>query len=178
MYEQTVHVPALVFGPGRIPEGRRVTDHVALFDFAPTVLDFAGIEVPSWMEATSLKPYFGDAPAPRRNRVYAEHSNDALLTGTRFMTMVLDGDIKLVHYVDSDDGMLFDLQSDPMEQANLWDDPGYAETRERLIDELLKWRLESSLKTQGFVEACIRGCQAMMCPPGHPARGQHREGSR
>lgn len=63
MYQSTVHVPALVFGPGRIPQGRRVADNVALFDFAPTILEFAGIEVPPWMEATSLRPYFADGPA-------------------------------------------------------------------------------------------------------------------
>jgi arylsulfatase A-like enzyme len=178
MYESTVHVPALVFGPGRIPEGRRVTDLVALFDFAPTILDFAGVEVPSWMEATSLQPFFEDGPAPERNRVYAEHSNDALLTGTRFMTMILDGSMKLVHFVDSDQGMLFDLARDPNEQVNLWDDPKHAEIRDRLVAEILKWRLESSLKTQGFIEACMRGSQGMMSPPGTHARGQHRDGSR
>ncbi len=178
MYESTVHVPALVFGPGRIPEGRRVTDLVALFDFAPTILEFAGVEIPSWMEATSLHPYFENGPVPERRRVYAEHSNDALLTGTRFMTMILDGTMKLVHFVDSDKGMLFDLESDPDERTNLWDDPKHTETRDWLVAEILKWRLESSLKTQGFIEACMRGSHAMMSPPGNPARGQHRKGSR
>ena len=176
MYQSTVHVPAQVFGPGRIPEGRRITDNVALFDFGPTILDFAGVEVPDWMEATSLKPYFDDGPAPTRSRVYAEHSNDTLLTGTRFMTMILDGNMKLVHFVDAGKGMLFDLASDPDEQTNLWDDPEHAVTREWLIDEILNWRMESSLKTQGFIDACIRGSHAMMSPPNNPARGQHREG--
>jgi len=52
-------------------------------------------------------------------------------------------------------------------------------TRDRLIDEILNWRLESSMKTQGFIDACMRDSQAMMSPPGGTAaRGQHREGSR
>ena len=178
MFESTVRVPALVSFPGCIPEGRRVSDPVALFDFAPTILEFAGVKVPSWMEAQSLQPYFGEEPAPARRRVYAEHSNDALLTGTRCMTMIRDGAMKLVHFVDSDHGMLFDLESDPEERTNLWHDPAHADTRAWLIDEILKWRLESSLKTQGFVNACVRGSQSMMSPPGTPALGQHREGSR
>ena len=74
--------------------------------------------------------------------------------------------------------MLFDLASDPNEQVNLWDDPAHASTRDWLVAEILKWRLESSLRTQGFIEACMRGSQAMMSPPGTPARGQHRDGSR
>ncbi|MGR3570525.1 hypothetical protein [Brevirhabdus sp.] len=94
------------------------------------------------------------------------------------MTMVLEGSVKLVHFVDSDQGQLFDLANDPKEQVNLWDDPAHAATRERLIGEILRWRTESGLKTQGFVAACVRGAHAMMSPPLNIARGQHREGSR
>ena len=178
MYESTVRVPALISCPGRIPEGRRITDLVALFDLAPTILEFAGLEIPHWMEATSLQPYFAEAPATPRRRVYAEHSNDSLLTGTRCMTMIRDGANKLVHFIDSDEGMLFDLENDPNELANLWCDPAHAETRDWLVAEILNWRLESSLKSQGFIEACVRGSQAMMSPPRKLARGQFREGSR
>jgi len=140
MYQSTVHIPAVVFGAGRIPAEHSVSDNVALFDFGPTILEWAGVEVPQWMEANSLVPYFEDKAMQGRNRVFAEHSNDALLTGTRFMTMI--------------------------------------QTRDRLIDEILNWRLESSMKTQGFIDACMRESHAMMSPPGSPARGQHREGSR
>ncbi len=177
MYQSTVQVPALVAGPG-INSGKRVKDNVALFDFGPTILEWAGLEVPAWMEAESLTPYFGSGPSPRRTRVFAEHSNDALLTGTRLMTMVLDGSIKLVHFVDSDKGMLFDLENDPQERNNLWDDPSRQSTRDSLIQDILLWRSESSLKTQGFIEACVRGAPSMMSPPLHTARGQHPEGSR
>ena len=178
MYESTVNVPALVSWPGQIPEGKCVEDLVALFDFGPTILEYAGIKPPDWMEAKSLKPYFDGSGDTARQRVYAEHSNDALLTGTRFMTMIRDGSLKLVHFVDSENGQLFDLENDPNELNNLWHDPDYQEKRAWLINEILNWRLESSLKTQGFVEACRQGESAMMAPPGDPARGQHREGSR
>ncbi len=177
MYQSTMQVPALVAGPG-IPENKKVKDNVALFDLGPTILEWADVEVPSWMEAESLTPYFGDGPAPKRNRVFAEHSNDALLRGTRLMTMVKEDSMKLVHFVDSDTGMLFDLESDPNEQINLWHEEAHSATRDRLIQEILLWRSESGLKTQGFIEACVRGTQSMMSPPIHKAAGQHREGSR
>ena len=176
MYQATVQVPAIVAGPG-VPKGKSVSDNVALFDFGPTILEWAGIDVPDWMEAQSLSPYFRGED-PKRSKVFAEHSNDALLTGTRLMTMLLDEKMKLVHFVDSDDGQLFDLASDPTEEVNLWDDPEFAKTKAHMIDEILKWRSESALKTQGFVDACVRGAHAMMSPPLHMSRGQHREGSR
>lgn len=178
MYDPTVRVPAIISWPGHIAEGRRVADLVALFDLGPTILEYAGIETPSWMEATSLQPYLCGNVESARQRVYAEHSNDALLTGTRFMTMIRDGAMKLVHFVDSSDGQLFDLDNDPQEKNNLWDNIDYADKRAWMINEILKWRLESSLKTQGFIEACRNGEQAMMAPPGKPAKGQYREENR
>ncbi|MDA7598903.1 sulfatase-like hydrolase/transferase [Alphaproteobacteria bacterium] len=177
MYQSTMQVPAIVAGVG-IPEGRRITDNVALFDLGPTILEWASVPVPAWMEAESLCPYFKDTTAPKRTKVFAEHSNDALLTGTRLMTMLIDEKMKIVHFIDSDEGQLFDLASDPYELTNLWDDAAYKETRSRMIDDILKWRSESGLKTQGFVPACVHGAHAMMSPPLHQARGQHKEGSR
>lgn len=176
MYQSTVQVPAIVAGPS-VPEGKTVSDNVALFDLGPTILESAGVDVPDWMEAQSLCPFFR-GEEPERRKVFAEHSNDALLTGTRLMTMLLYDKMKLVHFVDSEEGQLFDLTSDPTEEVNLWNDPEHAATKARMIDEILTWRSESALKTQGFVAACVRGAHAMMSPPLHMARGQHREGSR
>ena len=69
------------------------------------------------------------------------------------MTMIRDRRWKLVHFVDSDEGQLFDLEADPREVANLWHDPGHQDTRRRLVDEILKWRIRSSVITQGWTSA-------------------------
>ncbi len=177
MYESTVHVPAIVAWPGQTDGGRRVAELVSLYDFAPTILEMAGVAVPDWMEARSLVPLIR-GEAEDRPRVFSEHSNDALLEGTRMVTMVREGDLKLVHFVDSDEGQLFDLAADPRETENLWDEPGHAAVKARLVGEILRWRTESALKTQGYPLACVHGALSMMSPPGQPARGQHRDGSR
>ncbi len=101
MYEQSVHVPAIVWGAG-IPSGQRVSDLVALMDFGPTILEFCGVEPPEWMEAQSLRPYFGDTTPPRRDTVFAEHARDAILTETEFVSMVMVDNWKMVHFVDTD----------------------------------------------------------------------------
>ena len=46
-----------------------------------------------------------------------------ILEGTACMSMVRDRRWKLVHVVDSPEGQLFDLDTDPRETHNLWDDP-------------------------------------------------------
>ncbi len=149
MYEQSVHVPAIVWGAG-IPVGRRVTDHVSLMDLGPTILEFCGVEPPEWMEAQSLRPYFGDSKPPRRNCVFAEHARDAILTETAFVSMVMLDDWKMVHFVDTDEGQLFDLASDPGERRNRWDDADCAAKKAELMGLLLNWRIRSDLRTQKF----------------------------
>ena len=153
MYEQSIRVPAIVWSPGRIPGGRRIDDLTLLFDFGPTILELAGLQPPKWMEARSLAPYLnGNTPAPRRY-VFAEHAGDKIFHGTRFMTMIRGHDYKLVHFIDTDEGQLFDLRADPNELHNLWADPAQQSKRRELIDEILTWRIQSDLTTQGWTEA-------------------------
>ena len=157
MYEQSVRVPAVVWGPGRVVAGRRVDDLVSLFDLGPTILELAGLEAPRWMEARSLLHYLGDATrdpsGEGRAHVFAEHARDKILHGTEFMTMVRDHRWKLVHFVDYDEGQLFDLQADPNELHNLWDDPAHQDIRRAFVDTILRWRIRSDLATQGWTEA-------------------------
>ena len=149
MYEQSVHVPAIVSGPG-VRADAKVEDLVALMDFGPTILEYAGIEVPEWMEARSLMPYLHGEPEQERDCVFAEHANDKLLQGTDFMTMIRKGKWKLVHFVDCPEGQLFDLEKDPREVDNLWDDANHLDVRDALVADILNWRIQSDRKTIGF----------------------------
>jgi len=73
-----------------------------------------------------------------------------ILEKTQFMTMVRKGDWKLVHFVDSDEGQLFDLWVDPQEVNNRWDDPKCADVKQSRLLEILNWRIQSNRITQGF----------------------------
>jgi len=56
LYEGGIRVPLIARWPGHIPPGRR-TDHVAaLWDFAPTALDLAGLPPVSGMDGLSYAP--------------------------------------------------------------------------------------------------------------------------
>jgi len=76
-----------------------------------------------------------------------------LLEKTEYMTMIRKGRWKLVHFIDYDEGQLFDLEADPRETNNHWDDPACLETKQSLISEILNWRIRSDKKTQGFRRA-------------------------
>jgi arylsulfatase A-like enzyme len=155
MYEPSVRVPAIVWGPGRIRADQRLAGLTAMMDLGPTVLELAGVPVPEWMEARSLLPALRGEPYPGRERVYAEHARDMILTGTELMTMVRDESFKLVEFIDSEQGQLFDLRSDPDELVNLWESeaPTTVAVKRRLLDEVARWRARSALHTVNWAAA-------------------------
>ena len=79
--------------------------------------------------------------------MFAEHPADGIYEGP-YMTMVRSKGWKLVHFVDSDDGQLFDLENDPEEFTNLWDSPEAADQKRALLDVLLNWRVNSGYQTR------------------------------
>lgn len=172
MYEHSVRVPAIVWAPGRVAEGRVVDDLVSLFDFAPTVLEMAGVPVPEWMEAQSLMTYLRGEHCEPRKYVFSEHAGDRIFNGSTFMTMIRSQRHKLVHFVDSDEGQLFDMHDDPMEMNNLWSDPEHQTTKQELINAILTWRIQSALSTQGWTIASVRlGANSSRTPESRSRQG-------
>jgi len=121
-------------------------------DVGPTILELAGLEKPEWMEADSLLPALGSASEKwtPREYVFAEQARDGNLTGTEFITMVRGIRWKLMHFLDEPFGQLFDLDQDPHETRNLWNDPQSEKTKRHLLDVLREWRIRSALKTQDY----------------------------
>lgn len=54
LYDETIHVPLLVKLPEATPAAKRVATKVRLVDIAPTLLEIAGVSVPSQMQGQSL----------------------------------------------------------------------------------------------------------------------------
>ncbi|MBT3481405.1 MAG: sulfatase-like hydrolase/transferase [Opitutales bacterium] len=155
MYEQVTRVPLLVWSSKHITGGKRIEGLCQLMDIGPTVLEMAGLEKPDWMEAHSLLPALGSASEKwtPREYVFAEQVKDGNLTGAEFVTMVRGVRWKLVHFLDEPFGQLFDLDQDPHENTNLWDDPQRAETKRHLLDVLREWRIRSAIQTQDYFAA-------------------------
>jgi arylsulfatase A-like enzyme len=55
-YQPTAHVPLVFRLPGRVPEGRVVTEPVGLIDLVPTVLQVLGVPIPPDVQGVSLVP--------------------------------------------------------------------------------------------------------------------------
>ena len=152
MYDVITRMPLIVWSPTRFPGGRRLDDLCSLMDIGPAILELAGITPPDWMEAESLLPALEGRDWAGRDVVFAEHSRDGILQETDFMTMVRTQDWKLVHFLDEPFGQLFDLQNDPDEIHNLWDDPEHVEKKRELLDVLREWRIRSGYRTRDWAK--------------------------
>ena len=150
MYEPVVRVPAIFWGPGLIPAGRQNDGMVQHFDLAAILLELAGTDRENDQRAEdgSVLPEvnIADTFDISRDYVYAEHSRDHILEGTRYMTMIRDPRYKLVHYLGDAYGELYDTKEDPDEILNLWDNSCLADVKSRLIGKLLNWRLEEDFR--------------------------------
>ena len=139
-YEGLVHVPLILRWPGRIAAGLTTDALVELTDLAPTLLDAAGLATPAHMAGRSLLPLLRGATAEHRPAVRCEYyaalrslpPKPGGRPDTR-ATMIRDHRYKLAVYHGHPLGELFDLQEDPHEHRNLWNEPRRAELRFDLL---------------------------------------------
>ena len=146
MYDQSVRVPLIISAPGRIKSGRKVDDLVQLFDIGPTILEFAGVEIPGHFEAQSLVGLLeGSEGASGREYVFSEHARDPMLSMVEHEMMVRNRDWKLVEFLGEEDGQLYDLAADPDELVNLWHNAGHAAKKAELREVLHRWFIRSTI---------------------------------
>ncbi len=135
-YEQAVHVPLIISLCDTV-RSQRSTALVELTDLAPTLLDAVGMDRHPGMQGRSLWPLLrGQAPAGRhRDDVYCEYYNAMPwhTDPTAQLTMLRDHRHKIVVDHSHSAGELYDLEADPGEHRNLWDDPASVETRADLL---------------------------------------------
>jgi arylsulfatase len=143
-YEGLVRVPLIVSWPGCFQTGVVSDALVELTDLAPTLLDIAGLSIPERMQGRSLLPILTGEGDPHYHRdfircEYYRALNPNLperadFEGT-YATMIRDQRYKLIVYHGHEMGELFDLQQDPGEFDNLWQNPDYAEVRFSLLKQ-------------------------------------------
>ncbi|WP_372572286.1 sulfatase family protein [Ruegeria jejuensis] len=153
MYDVVTRVPLIVWSPKRFAGGRTVEGLCQLFDLGPTILELAGVEPASDMEARSLVPALKDEDWEARSEVFCEQAGDMVMTGADFITMIRDERWKLVHLLGTDEGQLFDMENDPDEMENLWLRPEHRERKFEMKDRILNWLIQSNVQTRDRTEA-------------------------
>jgi len=165
--ECLVRVPLSIVGPG-IRAQDLAEPFVSLVDVMPTLCEALGAEIPFGVQGRSLWPMLtgGEWPAGEFESIYAElgfggvpytpderpplhfpyegRTFDELnsVTQSGNLKMVRKGNWKLLYDV-TGRGQLYDLERDPAELQNLYDDPACRAKRAELTEELLRWTIRA-----------------------------------
>jgi len=138
-YEGLVRIPLIFAWPGKFLENVQRDALVELLDLTSTIMEIAGLEPPEYMQGQSLIKLLTDDTAPDEHREFVRSEYfDALdpffTNGSgAFATMYRNRKYKLSVYHGHEIGELYDLEEDPWEFNNLWDNPDYAEVKADLI---------------------------------------------
>ena len=144
MYEESQRTPMLVRYPHAIPAGTACDALAMNIDIAPTLLDFAGLEIPSDIQGRSLKEVFsGHTPENWRDAVYYHYYEYPSWHSVKRHYGVRSERYKLIHfYNDVDEWELYDLWRDPHELCNVYEDPAYEVVREQMHKRLKELQAE------------------------------------
>ena len=146
-HESSIAIPTAFCGPG-FDGGGRITNLVSLVDFAPTLLDSAGIPIPDEMHGRSILPLVRREPVPWPEEVFIQISESQVgraIRTNRWKYSVAApeksgrDDPSSDHYVEE---YLYDLLSDPYELCNLVNTQTHcqvrAELRKRLVQQIVR----------------------------------------
>ncbi len=128
-YDSVARVPLVFAGPG--VERLGVSDLlVEAIDLGPTFLQMAGLAPLAGASGKALQPLLAGEDVELHDCVFSEH-------GLRVMARTQDW--KLVLYLGEEYGELYDLQQDPDELYNLYDNQNRREARRRMVERTMHW---------------------------------------
>ncbi|MCL2647548.1 MAG: sulfatase-like hydrolase/transferase [Phycisphaerales bacterium] len=155
-HESSIRVPGALGGGGLFQNGGRLPQLVSLIDFPPTLLDVAGIEIPSTMQGRSLLPLVQRRADTWPDDVFVQISESQVARAIRtsrwkYSVTAPDKngwkDMNSTHYVEE---CLYDLYADPYELTNL---VGYESHRP--LSDILRNRLITRMLAAGESEPTI-----------------------
>ena len=149
MYDEALRMPLIVRYPSWIRPGSINTDMVINADFAPTILEMAGLEIPEELQGRSFANNLkGQTPEDWRNEIYYHYWQHLLHRDVASHIGIRTNDHKLIFYYGLPLGLtdypatdpeweMFDLKSDPGEMYNIYDD-----SERELLQDSLKHKLK------------------------------------
>lgn len=148
MYEEAIQMPCLISYPNGVKKGMTLKELAVNVDIAPTLLDFAGVNIPEDMQGKSFKPLLqGDKKVAKnwRKSAYYHYFEYPKWHNVQPHYGVRTERYKLIHfYYNIDEWEFYDMQSDPKEVSNQYSNPEYATVIEDLKREIVKLQKENS----------------------------------
>jgi arylsulfatase A-like enzyme len=140
-YDECTHIPMIWRCPARFASGIRQEGFVGLFDAAPTIIELAGCDIPRGVQASSFSGALTQSNWQGRDWVLQEDDDVDLEKDLRILPVVRTlhtPRYRITNYFYRGDGELYDLEEDPNEFRNLWDDPAYRNVKNELTEVMLQ----------------------------------------
>lgn len=145
MYDCAIRVPLIMRWPAHFPAGLRVTTPVQTIDLTSTLLAAAGLEAAlPRAQGTDLAALASGGNGGRGWALTVYRDSNFAQDPPIHVTALRSGTHKLVVWHGrpsmrgQPEGELYDLDRDPDELCNLWDDPAHADIRAALTARLLE----------------------------------------
>jgi uncharacterized sulfatase len=136
IYDSIHRIPFLLAWPGG-PRGITRARLVESVDWYPTLCRLCDVSAPENIDGHSL------IPTPGQD----EKTKDAVFCEWDNCSAIRTRDWRLVIYRNTAEGELYDLQADPGETCNLWNNPDAQQHRLFLLERLLRFTLGYSRRT-------------------------------
>jgi arylsulfatase A-like enzyme len=134
-FEEDLRIPFVVAWKGHYPENRHSSALLSLVDLAPSFLKVAGRDIPLTLAGIDVTPVWSGEKEKVRDWVIAENH----FQRTKFYQKTyIEERYKITWYMHSDEGELFDLEKDPDEFHNLWDQPTYQLLKMEMMHRAMK----------------------------------------
>ncbi|MDD9267313.1 sulfatase [Paenibacillus sp. GCM10023248] len=129
-YEDLIKIPFIVRYPGHVPAGQTSAAIQSLVDLAPTFLSLAGIPIPHHMTGVDQSRVWTGKASQARDHAICEFRHEPT---TIHQKTYVGERYKITVYYNQTYGEIFDLQEDPGEVRNLWNDPASAALKSELL---------------------------------------------
>ncbi|MDP3451630.1 MAG: sulfatase [Bacteroidales bacterium] len=144
MYEESLRTPLIVqlpAGRGDLLKRGDIDQFVQNIDYAPTILELAGVTIPQDIQGESFVPLLkGNRPKNWRKSIYYHYLEYPAEHAVRRHYGVRSSRYKLIKFYghDIDAWELFDLKNDPNELQNIYTHPGKRWVKRKLHRELTR----------------------------------------
>lgn len=137
MYEESMRTPLLIRFPKEIAPETKVDGMVQNLDFAESILDYADVNIPKEMQGLSFRKLITKKDTGWRDAIYYTYYEYPSIHMVKRHYGIRTERYKLIHfYYDVDEWELYDLQKDPDEMKNVYNNPNYQKIRKEMHRKL------------------------------------------
>ncbi len=141
MYEESFRTPILIKYPKEIKAGTTINQLIQNLDFAPTFLDYANVSISKDIQGESFRNLLNGKTKKWRDAIYYTYYEFPGEHHVKRHYGIRTDQYKLIHfYYDIDEWELYDLEEDPTEMNNIYNDPAYSTIKNEMHQKLIEIR--------------------------------------